>query len=227
MRIAVSFYYSMSSKVAPIKTWQHLRENFSYVWQHTDQYHSNCFGLMLDDMYKNNYITEAQSSSFKSGQPPALPNNDTACYRIRRWMNKFYHLRVTGLGGPFAWDDLESLTVLVFSLNEKFFYSFGDLIKGDSRADNSTLTILRQLRKSYRDEWDNLIDRLKDGLSSQEEKCLRKGAFVNLSLGQAVTAAIEHWANMRLQSIYHTLENFKSLRRVYAYFAKQRFSRAR
>jgi len=223
MRIAVSFYYSMSSKVAPIKTWQHLRENFSYVWQHTDQYHSNCFGLMLDDMYKNNYITEAQSSSFKSGQPPALPNNDTACYRIRRWMNKFYHLRVTGLGGPFAWDDLESLTVLVFSLNEKFFYSFGDLIKGDSRADNSTLTILRQLRKSYRDEWDNLIDRLKDGLSSQEEKCLRKGAFVNLSLGQAVTAAIEHWANMRLQSIYHTLENFKSLRRVYAYFAKQRF----
>ncbi|MBU2504579.1 MAG: hypothetical protein KKB89_02140, partial [Candidatus Omnitrophica bacterium] len=181
---------------------------------------------MLKNMRQSYLITDSEFSRFNLGQLVPMPMNENARYRIRRWMNKFYHYQAVEVNQSIIWDEVKSLTVFVFSLSEKFFYSFGDLINSKQESNRGIISILEQLRLSYSDEWGNLIDGLQPKLSVSQKEFLRQG---DLRLGKfhsGVIAVIEHWANMHIQSIYHTLESVKLLQGVYQRIAHQQFPQA-
>ena len=222
LRTIIAFRYSRRNLVAPIKTWRHVRRYFDQVREKADPYQVESFHLMLQEMRANNLITGLELKRFSTGDVLRMPLNETARYRVRRWMNKFYYMKIADTAGPVAWNELESLSILVFSLDEKFFYAFDELID-NSRGGTS---ILEQLRTSYDDEWENLIDGLHSDLYGKQENVLRTGDFQEGFFSGPVISAIERWANMRIQCLYHTLESMKGLKGVYERIARRQFPEA-
>lgn len=222
LRTIVAFRYSRRNMVAPIKTWSHVRKYFNTVRNECDYYQKDNLDLMLRELRRDNLLTESEFRRFLNGDASRMPLNATACYRIRRWMNKHYHLKIVDPSGPILWDELESFTILIFSLDEKFFYSFHELIQG-LHGDRS---ILEQLRISYNDEWENLISELRIFLSDEQVRILRKDDFRRGSFPEEAAGSIERWANMRIQSIYNTLESIRPIYDIYGRIARRRFPEA-
>lgn len=223
MRTAMAFYCSQKDKIAPIKTWRQVRKYFKYLFSNADKYQKENFFLMLKELRENNYIGQSEFKHFEKGCLDKLPNNEYACYRLRRWMNKFYHLKAMKIAQPFLWEELKTLTVVVFSLNEKFFYSLDDLTSDGPRNTSVGISIIEQLRRSYYDEWQNFISDLKPQLSREEERILLYSDLRNQIFSSQLNADVEHWANLRIQSLYHTLESVKKVFAVYERLAVEKF----
>ena len=218
-RIVLAFYYTRIKDVGPVKSWRHVRQHFSYVWDNAQAWHRAAFKRMIQDMLDDKVLTPAEFSQLQSGGPPAIPANENARYRIRRWLNKFYHLKRLGEERPVSWDETKSLTVIVFSLGEKFFYSIEELVESRKDPSGEVISILTQLRRSYRDEWQNLVESLGHGISGQERKGLLQQPFCLEAIPSPAVAGIERWANMRIQTLYNTLESMKELEGIYARIA--------
>ena len=225
-RTIMAFRYSSKTKVAPIKSWRQLFKYFPFVWGNADQYHKENYELMLQDMCKGHQITELEFERFKRHKLLPMPANKMARYRIRRWMNKYYHLQAIEVNQLFNWDEMKSLTILVFSLDEKFFYSLDELISDRQNGELMVISILEQLRRSYSDEWGNFVDRLQPKLSTAQIELLRRGNWQFGNFAPKIVSVIEHWANMRIQSLYHTLESVRLAQAVYWRIARGTFPQA-
>ncbi len=223
LRTGIAFYYSQKHKIAPIKTWQHVRKLFTFVFDNASSYQKDNFFLMLKELRENNYINNSEFERFKKGSLGQLPVNETACYRIRRWMNKFYHTKTLNPAVVISWDSLRTLTVLVFSLNEKFSYTFDELTNYGLNDNNLGFSIIGQLRKSYPDEWINLVADLRSRLSDKDAETLLNGDLRNKIFPVEVVTQIEYWSNMRIQNIYHTLESAKKVFAIYERLAREKF----
>lgn len=218
LRTIIALRYSLRNKVAPIKTWSHVRKYFATVMKEADHFQKENFYLMLREMRENFLITDNEFRHFSSLDISQMPKNETACYHIRRFMNKFYHIKIADPSGPMLWSELESLSILVFSLDEKFYYTFYELT--DTSCGKN---ILGQLRDSYADEWENLIVSLSAELSFEQDKILRAGVFQKSMFSGKIVSEIERWANMRMQCLYHTLESIKNIKSVYERIARSEF----
>jgi hypothetical protein len=223
LRTGLAFYYSQKHKIAPIKTWQHVRKFFTFVFDNASSHQKGNFFLMLKELRENNYINNSEFERFKKGSLGQLPINEAACYRIRRWMNKFYHTKTLDLELVISWNELKTLTVLVFSLNEKFSYTFDELTSYGLNDNNLGVSIVEQLRKSYPDEWSNLIFDLRSWLSDEEAGILLNADLRNQIFPIEVVMQVEYWANTRIQNIYHTLESAKKVFAIYERLAREKF----
>ncbi len=220
LRVMAAYRYSRRCKVGCIKTWKEVRQSFSDVWARSSVWQKKCYEFMVRDMFANQCINKQEYEGLRQRKVDQLLVNDTACYRLRRWMNKFYHLRTIPMNGAVHWEQIRSLTFLIFSLEEKFFYSYEELQQPSVKTDLRSISILERLRRAHGDEWQNLIDHVYPQLNAREKKVFYCGNFKDIVFSPEVICAVEHWANMRIQSIYHTLESVKGLYSIYKQMAR-------
>ena len=207
--------------IAVIKDWRGIRKRFDTLCSELNAYQQNGYFRLIDNLYDEYKLTGEERMKFHRLDLKTAPQNKEAQQRIKNWMNKFYQKDIPSID---SWQEVKSVTIQVASLDEKIFYHWDELISTDLEK-GQIKTILNYLKKVYPDEWMVLIDRLGNKLTTQEKQfLLGSDDQIIFALGnpQAIRE-IEKWANLRLQTIFNTLESARKSWLAYKNLAKRFF----
>ncbi len=233
-RTVVAYRTGRKSGAAALASWKTLRRAMPAIRASLDGPGLEVYDRMVREMAREHLLTPSEFGRLAAFDCSTAPANDQARERLRSWCVKRY-VQLNSDRFPLcrpippivSWDDVRSLTVLVFSLNEQFQYRWEELV--GTRSDEGPLveSILDKLRRTYRDEWQNLLSELEPTLEPAERVLLHGVQPLGSSVPRKeVQGAVEHWANLRLQTIYCTLEGVRKLRTVYRLLAERFFPEA-
>lgn len=234
-RVTVAFREGRKSGVATIRTWREVRKNFDRVWRDLDGQQRRGYFRMVDEIYANHLVDRQEYEQLIArNSDAAAPGNGQAQDRIKRWMNLCYmnNNRPASTAGCTipalsSWAEVASVTILVFSLNEKFSYSWDELTTSELGGKPLVEPLLNTLRRAYADEWENMIEQVGARLTAADRQELlnRRSPWRALSDVETIEC-IERWANLRLQTLYNTLEGARQVFAVYRRLAEQYFPAA-
>ncbi|PIZ85046.1 MAG: hypothetical protein COX96_00645, partial [Candidatus Omnitrophica bacterium CG_4_10_14_0_2_um_filter_44_9] len=221
-RSAVAFWQGRKIGFYTIKTWADVRINSGVILAMADAETLRSYNDMITEMSIGHLITEDEKNRLINWEFLKSPGNGEAQERIKRWMNKqgvvsgiFGKENLKGITVPKinSLNDVKPVTILVFSLNEKFFYTWSELLEGQ---------ILNTLRRSYPDEWANRVHSLSSILKEKKILLLSdKRSDLRVFDNSHAITYLEKWANLRLQTLYNTMEGARKVFRIYeSLFAK-------
>jgi hypothetical protein len=224
-RVSTAFRHGWRSGVATVRTWSQFIDRFWSVWPSLTQRECRFYREMVDEMSRDHLITRDEHERLTAGQCAIPPRNDRARERMRRWLN-VSHLMYSARGSVPAvssWQDVRSVTALVFSVNELFRYSWLELAAPDQDGGRRLEPILTTLTGKYPDEWSYLLAELRCLLNADELECLARRCWSVVPGNHEALARIEYWANIRLQTLFTTLEGCRKLFVVYEALARHCF----
>ena len=229
-RSRLAFVHGKKSHVAFIKTWNQTIYFFEDIWSQSSVQQKQNYFEMLEEMLEDHVINQTEYDLLKRRDRLAQVTSISARERVQRWCNRHYiSVRHAGsdkwnpIPAIASWDDVHSLTILVFSLNEKFFYTWDELIRTSFEGRQLIASVLETLQRAYSAEWKNLLHRLKPILSDTDQSfLLATGSDLSNLTNKSAITTIELWANIRLQTIFNTLEGsrkiYKSYKKLAVYF---------
>jgi len=233
-RSRAAFLHGKKSRVAHVKTWKQAVRFIPTIWSDASEQQKQNYGEMIDEMLRDHVIDQSEYDLLRGREGLKKLANIDARERIKRWCNRhFIRIRHAGtdewnaIPAVSSWEDVRSLTILVFSLNEKFSYTWDELVRTSHEGRRLISSILETLRQAYQNEWGNLLSELKQYLSDEELLHLQTPGFDLTGFeNQRAVASIEYWANTRLQTIFNTLEGARKIFRSYRKLALRFFPSA-
>ncbi|RKY45196.1 MAG: hypothetical protein DRP81_04455, partial [Candidatus Omnitrophota bacterium] len=206
-------------RIATVKNWKEVKKRFNSLWLRFNDEQKSSYLELINNLYEEYKLTDEEKAWLQRLDFEVPPRSEEAEERIKKWINKFYQKEIPSIE---SWYDVRSVTIQISSLDEKFFYHWEELI--NIQEEEQTESLLARLRKVYLDEWHILIERLDDKLTFQEKEILlnlRKDIITPKN--PQVVSEIERWANLRLPTLFNTLEGARKVRLSYKKVAKKFF----
>ncbi|MDP8297567.1 MAG: glycosyltransferase family 2 protein, partial [Candidatus Orphnella occulta] len=214
------------------------KEHFNkHLWTGDgDSQYDNILEEIAGRMQKEALITGEEFEDIKKGKFDTIIKNEEARERLLYYFKTILMDMAQTEASPEAWEKMHSLTVTITAAMEVIKTHLDGEDGLNNREKETNLTKLTNLIMHKQDEWDNQLDMLQ-GKYNLSQKQITKwknlqgmqkfefdiDAKLNGDDKEKICKEIEHWANMRFQTVYRTVMGLIRISDAYKLYAKACF----